>query len=113
MTWEKCPVGKGEIADVAGVAGDGRIGGQLRRLAAKGRPIARQDDGPSTERERLVGPGETLQQPGAEETGAAGDENPLAAQRFPQTGGAIENVLSVAGKVHVFGFSPQQRGSVV
>ena len=90
-------VGEGEIAHVALVAGDGLIGGQSRCLEAERPPITRQDDGPAPMREFLVGPGETLQEPDAEEPRPAGDEDALAAQRFPQVRCVLEDVLPVVG----------------
>ncbi len=97
----KLPGWKGEIPHVPLVARDGRIEGQVRRLRGERLPVARQDDDLAPKPELLVGPEKALQQPRAEEPGAAGDEDPLIAQRFPQPGGVFENVLAVGGKVHV------------
>ncbi len=52
--------GKDKIADVTLVAGNGRIGGQLRDPRAEGLPVARQDDRLRAERELPVRPGEAL-----------------------------------------------------
>jgi len=43
-----------------------------------------------------VHPGECLAEPGADEPGAAGDEDALAAQRFPTVARVLEEFVEIA-----------------
>jgi hypothetical protein len=65
----------------------------VRGLQLEGIGVAGEDGRRSAEAQFLVGPGKGLKQPAAEETGAAGDEEALAAQLVPELSCMSEYVI--------------------
>jgi hypothetical protein len=84
-----------ELADIAPDEMDAGAGGELGGSLCDGGWIAGEDGHARVQIEVIVGKGEGLQQPAAEETGAAGDEEVLAAHAVPHILGVGENVGEV------------------
>ena len=68
---------------------------EVRSLGGKRGGIAGEDDRARAQAEDIIGMGETLQQPPAEKTRAAGEEQALTAQLSPQCAGLLQHVIQV------------------
>ena len=77
-------IGKGEVAHVARVKADRRVGGEFGRVGDKAGRIAAEGGDAQIEAEGVVGAGECRQQPASEVAGAAGDEDARAIAGHPQ-----------------------------
>ena len=63
---------------------DGAMSGEVGRFLQESIRIAAQDDDGGAQIKFVVGPQQTRQQPSADETGTASQENGLSAQGAPQ-----------------------------
>ncbi len=84
--------GEGEAADIALVERDLRTIGDVRGLPPEARHAAGQHRGLQPEVQLVVGVEQRLQQPVAEEAGAAGDEEPRAAESFEAGAGERQHI---------------------
>lgn len=71
------------------------VGGKMRCLALKRGSVSREADHLRAKPELIIGERKRLQKPAAEESGAPGNEDPAAAQFFPQPARVFENVLQI------------------
>ena len=78
-----------QAADISGHEPDGRIGREVRRTAAEPVRVARENGQVRVQIERAVHVGETFQHPRPEESRAAGQEDGLTTQGFPQVRGGV------------------------
>ena len=72
--------------------------GQVRRLAAKAFRGACEDRNRGVKREVIAGPGEAFEQPAADKSRSAGDENPGAVKAIPDVVSMLDDVLKVVGE---------------
>src|ERR1017187_7698081 len=68
---------------------------QVWRLVRESSGVTGQHSGRGPQVKLIVGPGERLQKPAAEETRTTRDENPLPAKFFPQSLGVLQDVVEV------------------
>ena len=99
-----------DVAHVAAHQPDGFVGGEISGFGSKGFGMSRQHHGVRIQFEPAIGVGESLQQPAAEESGAAGDEDSLPAQRFPQTLGMGQDLVQIGGERRELGLGGHEHG---
>ena len=70
----------------------------MRNLSPEGVRMTGQHRRRAHQAELVVGPDETLEQPPAEEAGAAGQEDVLAAQALPEPLGVSQDVVEIGSR---------------
>lgn len=91
-------VGIIERTYIAGMKLDGRILGEVRRLGGKRLGTPAEHHCRRSERQTAIDPAKAFQQPAAEKTCAAGNENALSADLLPEIARAFQDKLEVGGE---------------
>ncbi len=89
---------KGEIPHVTAMHADCGVSGQVRLLGCEHVRGASEDDRLERQLKTIDGRDERLEQPGPEESRAARDEQPGAAQLVPNPRRMRENVIEISGR---------------